>query len=602
MVNYYVLDAYTASSLGLAPGDSYSSDGETYSVRIIPEDGYGNRYPVNLSEGDNVLVSKDLCGTVTFGGCSGEGTQANITLEPTEGGSPSYTVGFVDPSGDGSLTPTISVPEGEDFSCVRIDGTHTDGMTVLVGDNAQIGDIWGGPNGTQNGVGDGSDDDLVVLGDGATVSGSITLGDGDDTVIGGNDVTITGTIDTGDVCGDNDEDEITFGSGLTAGTILTGAGADTITLGDQAHILHNMDTGTGHDSITLGNDVRIDCELTLGTGSDTLTAGSGFTAYSVIGDQANGTTEYDGNDSLWFGDGATITHNLDTGGGNDTLSLGIDNSIACATMGVSYSGDKAIFRIPPNDGNALYTALTEQYWQDPEQDGLWTYGTQNDFSFEGVNIANVEKICGPICFTPGTLITTINGAQPIETLRPGDRIATRDHGFQAIRWMGRRVMTQEELTALPRMRPIRISAGALGQNMPQRDLTVSPQHRILVSSKIAQRMFGCSEVLVAAKQLLPLPGVERLDDVESVEYIHVLCSDHEVIIANGAWTESLYPGPEALKSVPPASRNEILTLFPELDQAIPGGAGPIPARPLVPGRQAQRMAERHAKNGRSLFA
>ena len=135
------------------------------------------------------------------------------------------------------------------------------------------------------------------------------------------------------------------------------------------------------------------------------------------------------------------------------------------------------------------------------------------------------------------------------------------------------------------------------EKLPARDLLVSPQHRILVRSHIAQRMFGVDEVLIAAKQLLLLDGIDYVTDCDEVEYFHLLFERHEVIYSNGAATESLFTGPEALKAVDPAARAEILALFPELlatDRAWE------PARRLGEGRRGRQLAKRHAENQREL--
>jgi len=142
---------------------------------------------------------------------------------------------------------------------------------------------------------------------------------------------------------------------------------------------------------------------------------------------------------------------------------------------------------------------------------------------------------------------------------------------------------------------VRIRAGALGQGLPERDLMVSPQHRMLVQSRIARRMFDQDEVLVAAKHLTGLDGVEIADDVTEVTYIHFLCDRHEVVFAEGAPSESLYTGAQALKSVSPEAREEIFTLFPELRDCAPE-ALPTPARKLGKGRVCQNLIARHVKN------
>lgn len=218
---------------------------------------------------------------------------------------------------------------------------------------------------------------------------------------------------------------------------------------------------------------------------------------------------------------------------------------------------------------------------------------------------NGNRIDGPaspnqaICFTIGTLIETADGPVPIESLRPGHRVRVRDNGLQPVRRIGRRRLDAVDLAAAPHLRPIRIRAGSLGAGAPSRDLTVSPQHRILLRSKIALRMFGTAEVLVAAKQLCQIDGIDVVDDADEVTYFHMLFERHEIVFANGAEAESLFTGPEALKSVGKLARNEIFTLFPQLRQ---GDVCTAPARPLVQGRKARHLAGRHIKNGRALIA
>lgn len=74
-----------------------------------------------------------------------------------------------------------------------------------------------------------------------------------------------------------------------------------------------------------------------------------------------------------------------------------------------------------------------------------------------------------------------------------------------------------------------------------RDLLVSPQHRILVRSKVAQRMFGKQEVLAAAKHLLTLDGIEIADDVQETTYYHILFDRNEIVYADGAEAETFLP-------------------------------------------------------------
>lgn len=200
------------------------------------------------------------------------------------------------------------------------------------------------------------------------------------------------------------------------------------------------------------------------------------------------------------------------------------------------------------------------------------------------------------CFAAGTLIATPSGERLVEDLRVGELVATRDNGLQPVRWAGRRNVTAAEIAANPGLAPVRIAAGALGPNLPARDLLVSQQHRVLVRSAVAARMFGAQELLVAAKHLAEVEGIDILWNADGVTYVHLMFAAHEVVVSNGAETESFYPGPQALLALGDAAE-EIFTLFPQLRGAADDFPG---ARPFVAGRKARQLAARHAANGKPL--
>ena len=203
-----------------------------------------------------------------------------------------------------------------------------------------------------------------------------------------------------------------------------------------------------------------------------------------------------------------------------------------------------------------------------------------------------------VCFTRGTMIETETGLAPIEEIRVGDMVRTKDHGLKPVLWIGCREMSPQTLEQHPEMRPIRITAGALGPGYPARDLCVSPQHRILVKSRIAIRMFGEEEVLIAAKKLLGVAGIQPVEHAGAVEYYHMLFDRHEIVFANGAEAESLFTGPEALKNLSPEARDEILTIFPELRDLDYRAQL---ARSCPGGRRVAQAVARHVKNGKPLF-
>lgn len=175
------------------------------------------------------------------------------------------------------------------------------------------------------------------------------------------------------------------------------------------------------------------------------------------------------------------------------------------------------------------------------------------------------------CFVAGTLIQTARGAVPVETLGPGDKLQTLDNGLQPILWAGRR-----KVCGLASMAPVRISSGTLGN---RRKLLVSPQHRMLVTGAMAQLTCGEPEVFATAAHLVNGTTVRRVRR-PFVTYVHLLCENHQVILAEGSASESLFPGGLAMQAFDRQARHEITRLFPDLCPERGTGLGL--ARPMMP--------------------
>lgn len=216
-----------------------------------------------------------------------------------------------------------------------------------------------------------------------------------------------------------------------------------------------------------------------------------------------------------------------------------------------------------------------------------------------VSTGKVNVLQDIVCFAGSTLIMTDRGEIRASELRPGDMVLTRDHGFQPIRWIGKTRVPARLLGPMSKITPIRIKAGALGPHTPQRDLLVSPQHRLVIASEIAQRMFGAAEVLVAARHLVGYPGIEVAAELDGVDYVHFVFDRHQLVFADGALSESLYAGPQALAMLTPDQREELLTLFPEwADPLLQITA----ARPIPKGAQARTLVARHNANHKALVS
>lgn len=193
-----------------------------------------------------------------------------------------------------------------------------------------------------------------------------------------------------------------------------------------------------------------------------------------------------------------------------------------------------------------------------------------------------------VCFSGDTLIETLRGEVRAADLKPGDMVRTVDNGLKPVLWLGIARLSKTRLAASPKLQPIRIRQGALAADVPKRDLLVSPQHRVLFSSPVAQNMFGEREVLIAAKKLVGLPGIEIAEEVEWIDYVHFIFDQHELVFSEGARTESMFTGTEALKMVPAEARAELLELFPDW-----GGNDAQPARKIIHGRDIRKLLQRH---------
>ncbi|MFG5384708.1 Hint domain-containing protein [Yoonia sp. R2-816] len=203
-----------------------------------------------------------------------------------------------------------------------------------------------------------------------------------------------------------------------------------------------------------------------------------------------------------------------------------------------------------------------------------------------------------VCFCDGTLIATAEGDMLVDDLVPGQLINTADDGLAPIVWIYSRGLSADDMIANQALRPIVIAKGALGNGLPQRELRVSQQHRMLVCGKIAERMFDANEVLVPAKALTEIDGIDVAMEPSALTYFHLAVLKHSILFANGAPTESFFPGKQALGALSEGARNEFLTLFPDLGK---GKWDPYkPARKLVNCRLGRKLAARHRKNRREL--
>lgn len=229
----------------------------------------------------------------------------------------------------------------------------------------------------------------------------------------------------------------------------------------------------------------------------------------------------------------------------------------------SWPGDTVTINVP-GVGNITYTGTTF-YLADGTQVFTPTDGQvlQNGTLVSASGVTTQGPLItatdlGPACFVQGTMIRTTRGDAPVEILKVGDLIETLDHGPQPIRWIGCSPTDASGDNA-----PIVFKPGAIGNDT---ELSVSPQHRVLVQGWQAELYFGEAEVLVPAKHLLNGRDVVQ-EMAEKVVYFHLLFDTHEVITSNGVLSESFFPGDQILFQ-DRAVCAELFRLFPELENGL----------------------------------
>lgn len=515
-------------------------------------------------------------------------------------------------SGSAKIDPTVTVNTNIDCPGLNINGSDAkvSEITIKLEDGSSVNNITGasGDNtltGTKIVAGDHAGFNNYYAG---TAKADISMGE---------NCLVTGSVNSGNADFNFSMDD----NGEFKGIInLTGGGAKDISLGNGTkftttgtEVIKVSTSGTMNvnihagDDVNLGGGIQTDLNYLTNAGLKYhIETGKNFT----MRDMELGY----GGDYVKFGDGwivgTTLNQNVTLQGGSNTLILGVPGYTSPPTTSIG--------RVSIISWNSLTDTLifTDQGMLNAFKAAV---NGKPGWSINGdvVSYTNTPTIGTPsvdlgapyylrivgfesvdlICFAAGTLIQTALGDIAIEHIQVGDLIHTKDHGLQPVRWIGSHRLGAADLINEPKLRPIRIRADALGHGLPAQDLLVSPQHRILIRSKIAQKMFGTDEVLVAAKQLVILEGIDVVDDIQEVTYFHMLFTQHEIVWSNGAETESLYTGPEALKALGPAAVEEIHAIFPEMSEP---GYVPEPARLLTSGRMARKMSLRHQQNNKPL--
>ena len=331
----------------------------------------------------------------------------------------------------------------------------------------------------------------------------------------------------------------------------------------------------------------------------------------------------------------TYTIRLADGPGNTSLAtqtLTIDTTAPAAPTIISVTDDVApgIGTVPSgastndtmptlnvtagaNDTVIIFNGQTQLGTVAADGSGAATFTTPTlpstgtfNFTARATDVAgNVSSASSPytivedpsaVCYVAGTCILTTAGEQPIETLVPGDLVLalTGDKLIpRPVRWLGRR---RVHLVAHPHPEtaaPIRIRRGAIADDVPHRDLLVSPDHAIFIDGK-----------LICARQMINSTTIWQDNGLTSVEYFHVELDTHSIVLAEGLPSES-YLNTTGTRHFF-ANANEPVALHPELtDETDYASREAGSCRPFVWDEENvrpvwHRLAERAAALGKPV--
>ena len=176
---------------------------------------------------------------------------------------------------------------------------------------------------------------------------------------------------------------------------------------------------------------------------------------------------------------------------------------------------------------------------------------------------------GPLIGLAGTAsVRTPCGARRIENVRPGDLIVTRDNGLQAVRMVWTRAVTAADIAADPALAPIRLKPRAIGPMMPQKDLLLAAEHRVLVPGYRLAQVPDTQSCLLPARTIAEMSDKAFLDrGVGDVIFYNIVFDQHHVFCADGLPVESYLPTEAAVEKLDEGVGGDLRRLF---DAAEPG--------------------------------
>ena len=324
-------------------------------------------------------------------------------------------------------------------------------------------------------------------------------------------------------------------------SIVSGFAVDTVLSGGSASVLGNPYRPSSYMTQTLvlsGGTLDVDFGgvargVTISSGGSAIVMSGGTMSGAVI---AGGTLEmgqyvY----SRYTFNNPPQVSGLDFSGRDGTLLIDAPQEQPYGAISGFTATDRIIFAALPADPDGRYSvsgnSLTLSFGHVSNVTGytetLNIIGASVLPFIVGTDPATGGEVVGVACYCTGTAILTPAGDVPVETIAPGDLVLTADGRAELVVWVGRRSYAGRFLAGQPHLLPVRFKAGSLGDGLPRRDLLVSPCHAMLLDG-----------VLVQAGALTNGSSIVQERTAERVDYVHIELARHDVILAEGAPSET----------------------------------------------------------------
>jgi len=333
-------------------------------------------------------------------------------------------------------------------------------------------------------------------------SGGLSVSSGKVTISSGNTLDASASAGTIDLTGGTITNTGTGSAGL--GGNMAGTGGTIVAASGTLDILGVV---SGSHSFTINSGATLDFENTVSTSAATVSfANTG--GVLRLSHYTSGSLNF----------GGTIGGLIVNTGSNNNAANALDIFGTKITSAKLSGVNNATLILEDTTGTIASIALSGNYT------GAYANWTTLGGSESAVFLSDT------VCFAAGTRIRTDRGEVAVEALTPGDQVITQEGEAlvaQPVKWIGTRKVDLKKHPRPASLAPVRIGRHAFADNLPSRDLVVSPPHALFIDGR-----------LIPARLLVNGATIVQDRAIETITYYHVELDRHAILFAEGLPTES----------------------------------------------------------------